>query len=177
MEVRETMKILGKVLGLITLICYLLILAILFVAAPMVAGYKPVVVLTGSMAPTYPVGSVIYYKATPYSAIAVGDVVTFQIGDDAHTVVTHRVAAKDDAAQTLTTKGDANATPDSTPTAFNSVKGVAMAYHVPFAGFFIQYVQNFYVIGGIFLVLVAKMAFDKYSDSTNEKKQQEAHQT
>jgi len=162
------MKILGKIIGLLTLICYLLILLVLVVAAPMVAGYKTVVVLTGSMEPVYPVGSVIYYKTTSFDKINVGDVISFSVNDDSRTVVTHRVYAKENSSREFITKGDANATPDSNPVAITNVKGKVIEYHIPYAGYFVRYIQNYFIIGSIFLILVAKVAFDNLADRKEE---------
>lgn len=163
------MKILGKALSVLSIICYLLILGVFIVAAPMVLGYKPVVVLTGSMEPTYPVGSVIYYKSTPYAQIAVGDVITFRVTDDAKNVVTHRVFQKGAGAQTFITKGDANATPDVNPIPYSNVQGRVIGYKVPVAGHFIQYIQNYFVIGAILLILLAKIIYDRLEPEEPEK--------
>ena len=57
------MKIFKKVVSYLSILCYVVIIALVLILAPMVVGYKPVVVLSGSMEPTYPVGSLIYYKA------------------------------------------------------------------------------------------------------------------
>lgn len=74
-------------------------------------GVQVFTVLSGSMDPFYPVGSVIYVKDTEPAELWVGDVVTFEADEDL--VVTHRIvsaeAATDDP-QTIyfRTKGDAN---------------------------------------------------------------------
>ena len=67
------MKSLSKILNIISWPVYLCIGAYLLIAAPMVAGYRPVIVLRGSMEPTYHVASVIYYKSNPYSQYEEGD--------------------------------------------------------------------------------------------------------
>jgi len=54
------MKIFKKVVSYLSILCYVVIIALVLILAPMVVGYKPVVVLSGSMEPTYPVGSLIY---------------------------------------------------------------------------------------------------------------------
>ena len=151
-----------------TMICYLLILMVLIVAGPIIGGYKPVVVLTGSMEPSYPVGSVIYYKSSPYSEIQVGDTITYSVGDDSKSVVTHRVFAIDDATKSFVTKGDANASPDINPIPYKNVKGEVIEYHLPYAGHFVQYVQNFFVIGAVFLILLAKLLFDNIAEKESK---------
>ena len=67
------------------------IVAVLFV--PRIFGLQPMAVLSGSMEPTYHVGSLVYISKTSPEKINEGDPVTFSIGSD--TVVTHRVVKAD----------------------------------------------------------------------------------
>ena len=50
------------VVRILSYICYGIIGIYALVCLPMVAGFKPVVVLSGSMRPTYEVGTIIYYR-------------------------------------------------------------------------------------------------------------------
>ena len=61
--------------------------------APNVLGYSSFRVLSGSMAPTIPTGSMILVKATDASEIEAGDVISFYSSDPAlaGAVNTHRV--------------------------------------------------------------------------------------
>ena len=54
-------NIIKKIVHILSYIAYILIGLYGIVCVPMIMGYKPVVVLSGSMEPTYHVGSVIYY--------------------------------------------------------------------------------------------------------------------
>ena len=56
----------------------------------MIFGHHPVVVLSGSMKPTYKVGSVIYYKKVSQKELKVGDVITFNANNNK--MVSHRIA-------------------------------------------------------------------------------------
>ena len=56
------MRLIKGFVNILTWIVYACIACYLLIAAPMLAGYHPVVVLSGSMEPTYHVGSIIYYK-------------------------------------------------------------------------------------------------------------------
>jgi len=81
------------------------------VAVPRVTGATPYTVLTGSMAPTYPPGTLVVDQPVDPSQIHLGDAVTFQIASGKPDVVTHRVVGiRPDAAGNLEflTKGDAN---------------------------------------------------------------------
>lgn len=74
-------------------------------ALPMPMGYGVAVVLTGSMEPAISADDVIIVaEKAPFD---VGDVVVYQSG---RMLVVHRIVAADE--QTVTTKGDANNTPD-----------------------------------------------------------------
>lgn len=139
------MKIITKLSDVTVWFVYLVILLVVIIAAPMVAGYRPMVVLTGSMEPTYPVGSMIYYKYQDYESIEVRDVITFEVGDQ-EGYVTHRVVAKDDTTQSVVTKGDANATNDVSPVSGDRIVGVVAKTCIPYAGFFVDIVKEVSVI-------------------------------
>jgi signal peptidase len=94
-----------------------LVLAAL-VALPLGAvalSYRTYVVLTGSMAPAMPVGTLLVVEPVAAARVAVGDVVTFPHPDRPSETVTHRVVRVDDGplGRFLQTKGDANPVPDA----------------------------------------------------------------
>ena len=64
-----------------------LILTALF-TIPSLFGYMPYVVLSGSMEPVYPVGSLIYVAPVDANSLEPGDAITFDRND---AVVTHQV--------------------------------------------------------------------------------------
>ena len=97
------MKTLKHITNFLSIIVYVCIIGFLAIAAPLVLGYHPVVVLSGSMEPTYHVGSVIYYKAAPFDQINVGDPITF-VGAEGGVMVTHRVVEKDESAMAFGTE-------------------------------------------------------------------------
>lgn len=76
--------------------------------------WRLVPVLTGSMAPGYPAGSVVFVVPKPSSQLAVGDVVLFQAPVPGKPTVMHRLAAIEQADDGVVyrTKGDANAAAD-----------------------------------------------------------------
>ena len=78
------------------------------------AGYRPQPVLTGSMEPVLPVGSLAIAKAVPAPTIEKGDVITFARPGASGQTITHRVVAiagqgRD---RRFTTRGDANPSHD-----------------------------------------------------------------
>lgn len=107
-------------------------------------GYQLYSVLSGSMEPFIPVGSLVIAQS-PRSAtdIQPGTIITFEQPGNTDTLITHRVAAvaEKDAAPVITTKGDANNTADSRPITLRSVHGVYKT-HIPTLGRFLEYVKS-----------------------------------
>lgn len=122
-----------KIWDLVTVTFLILLLAgIAVLYVPQWFGIEPMIVLSGSMEPTYPVGSLLYVKQIQTDSIKKGDVITFLL--DGQTPVTHRVVEVDKKTRTCTTKGDANNTVDGSPVAFEQVIGTP-AFHVKKAGY------------------------------------------
>lgn len=158
------MKMLKKVISYLSIICYVVIIGLVLILAPMVIGYKPVVVLSGSMEPTYPVGSLIYYKTASFESINKNDPITFYIDND--TLVTHRVVVKNEISQTFETKGDANPTNDANPVEYKNIAGKALEIYLPVIGtIFASSVKYIAVaiIGGILLlnIILSNLVADK----------------
>lgn len=85
-----TLGVLGAIIGLIAL--------------PVILGYKPYIVQSGSMEPVIHTGSLAYIN-TKDTDITTGDIITYQI--DENKLVTHRVDSLSDDGGFIT-KGDAN---------------------------------------------------------------------
>lgn len=115
----------------------LVLLAVLTVGVPFVLGAEPYTVLTGSMRPNMPPGSLIGARPTPFADIRVGDVVTYQMASGQPAVVTHRVVGTvqdGNGERMLVTRGDANDVADENPVRGVQVRGVVV-YAVPFLGY------------------------------------------
>jgi signal peptidase len=100
----------------------IVVLLAVVIAGPRLIGYQPYAVLSGSMEPTYHVGSLIYVKPCDASEVAAGDPITFVFNEDL-VVATHRVVRIDEANQRFYTKGDANDAEDGSPVHFNNLIG------------------------------------------------------
>lgn len=112
------------------------LVAIVVVAVPAVTGSKPYTVLTGSMVPLYPPGTMVVVKPVDISEINLGDVITYQLESGKADVVTHRVVAVGAAADgspLLITRGDANDADDPEPVQAVQVVG-KLWYAVPYIG-------------------------------------------
>ncbi|WP_370249435.1 signal peptidase I [Nocardioides sp.] len=132
---RALVRLAGRVLSGALLLAALGVL-VLTVLLPRVAGAVPYTVLTGSMAPALPPGTLVVVRPVAPADVAVGDVVTYQLRSGEPTVVTHRVVQIDyDAtgAPRFVTRGDANTVPDAAPVQPVQVRGVVW-YHLPWLG-------------------------------------------
>lgn len=106
------------------------------VVVPRIAGATPYTILTSSMEPTYPPGTLVVVRPTPIDRIGIGSVITFQRESGKAAVVTHRVVSIGQAAdgeRRFRTKGDANDGIDRDPVRPVQIKGTVW-YAVPHLG-------------------------------------------
>jgi signal peptidase len=104
---------------------------------PAAVGATPLAVLTPSMEPTFPVGTLVVVKPTPIEEIRLGDVITYQIKPGEPALVTHRVVevrSISTGEKQFLTKGDNNNAVDPTVVVAEQLKG-RVWYSVPLAGF------------------------------------------
>ncbi|WFR72163.1 signal peptidase I [Prescottella defluvii] len=90
----------------------------LTIVIPRLAGATPYTVLTSSMEPTYPPGTLIVVKPQDSQSLQVGDAITYQWESGKPEVVTHRIVAvqrTSDGELRFTTQGDDNSSPDESP--------------------------------------------------------------
>lgn len=164
-------KICGFLSGIILIILALLAGVLII---PKLMGYEEMAVLTGSMEPEYPVGSLIYVKKQDPETLQVGDVITYRLSGD--TVVTHRIVEINTEEQTVTTKGDANESNDGQPIPFDSIVGRA-EFKIPYLGFISMNIRTPKGIMAICGVLIAIILltfipeiFSKDEEEEKEKK-------
>lgn len=134
-SVKKTWNVISTVL-----VAIVVIIALLLVGAR-VFGLQVYAVLSGSMEPTYHVGSIIYVKSVDPSEIKVGDPITFVMNEQL-TVATHRVVRIDTENSAFYTKGDANDDPDAAPVHFNNLLGKPVFTTVTFDGTMDNLYQN-----------------------------------
>jgi signal peptidase len=170
-------KILNTITTIIVVIAVLLAIALVGVR---LIGLQVYSVLSGSMEPAYPVGSLIYVKAVDCKELKVGDPITYRLDED--TVVTHRIIEvlideEDPNTIRYFTQGDANDIPDATSVHYKNILGTPV-FAVPYMGYVSNYIQNppgMYVAisaGAILLMLV--FLPDLFSDEKPGKKQTES---
>ena len=141
------------------LVAAVVLLAVALVGVRIV-GLQPYVVLSGSMEPTYSVGSLIYVKSTDYKQLKVGDPITFLVSED--TVATHRiieVLPDEDDPNTIRyfTQGDANDAPDGSSVHYKNIIGKPV-FSIPYLGYVSNYIQappgKFVAISGCALLML-----------------------
>lgn len=122
----------------------LVVILAVALAGVRVIGLKPYVVLSGSMEPTYHVGSLIYVKSVDYKKLQAGDPITYMISQD--TIVTHRIIevlpdAEDPDTIRYFTKGDANDVPDGSSVHYKNIIGKPV-FSIPYLGYLSNYIQH-----------------------------------
>lgn len=136
-----------------------LLLAAIVIVVPMVAGAVPLTILSGSMEPTMPVGSLAVVRPVETDDVRIGDIITYLPNPNDPTAITHRVIAIDnnqDGTRTFTTQGDANSTPDD-PVQDFQVRGEVW-YTIPWLGYVNTAVNGqertvaVYVVAGVFFL-------------------------
>ncbi len=96
-------------------------------------GYESCEVLTDSMEPEYPAGSMVYVKRTEPEEVEPGDVILYEMGTDTELTMLHRVMEICEEGRQFITKGDANAYPDKDPVSYSRLIGRAV-FCLPFPG-------------------------------------------
>lgn len=122
--------------GLIAVVCAFAVgMMVLTVVLPRLVGGGALTVLSGSMTPTYPVGSIVVVRPVAAGDVAAGDAITFASADS-RSFTTHRVVAveQDSEGEPLfTTQGDANPRPDDDQVTAGALRG-RVWFHVPYVG-------------------------------------------
>ncbi len=161
----------------------LVIVAVLLAVALVgvrVVGYTPYTILSGSMEPTYHVGSLIYVKKVDTSTLEAGDPITFALSED--TIATHRIVEvvpdeEDASVIRFRTKGDANETVDGALVHYKNVLGKPV-FTIPYLGYVADYIQHppgMYtaIAAGVILLLLVFVP-DMFDDEKKKKKDEPA---
>ena len=109
---------------------------------PRTGWYQTLTVLTGSMSPTIPAGSVVIVRPEPMSELRVGDVLVFKDPRGRGETLTHRVQQIEpgDAGPVVVTRGDANGAADP-PTRLVGDTAWTVRSTLPKLGFVLQWLR------------------------------------
>lgn len=128
-----------SVIGTILLI--IIIAACIPLTIPKAMGYQLYTVVSGSMEPAIPTGSLVYIKYVEPKEIAEGDVIAFYGSDADGSIITHRVVSNSTAMGQFITKGDANEENDMNPVTYNQYMG-KLVRSIPKVGGIVQTVTG-----------------------------------
>ena len=160
------LRLRGSLSWLRQVFAWLVILGVVVVLAaavlvPRLSGATPYTVLTGSMRPIYPPGTLVVVKPLDPDRIRVGDVVTYQLESGRPAVATHRVT---DVTHNLagemsfTTQGDANESADAEPVRSAQVRG-KLWYSLPYLGYVNDVISARQRQGAVLLVAIGLMGY------------------
>lgn len=158
----------------ITAVTLLVVLALLLLV-PRAMGIRSFSILSGSMTPTYGVGSLVYVKPEAAAEYQPGDPITFMADED--TVVTHRITqvVPDEEDPTLVryqTKGDANADVDGTLVHPQNVLG-KVVFNIPYLGYLLTWLMQPPGLYIAIIVLVVGIALNFLFDKWKEEDEKE----
>lgn len=110
-----------------------LVILCLPLTLPRVLGYHIYTVVSGSMEPAIPVGSLLYIQKARPQDMKTDDIIAFYGGKDSTSIITHRVVENRPLMGEFITKGDANAREDVSPISYDDFIG-KVRLSVPRAG-------------------------------------------
>lgn len=142
------------------------------VVVPRLAGATPYTILTSSMRPHMPPGTLVVAKTVDPATLHTGDVITYQLRSGQPDVVTHRIVGvgQDGRGERLfTMKGDNNPTTDPAPARAVQIRGKVW-YSVPYIGYLNQVITGrqhiiaVYVVAGLLFAYAALMMLSAARD-------------
>ena len=119
---------LKKIKEILIRILYALILIYLIIFIPVFWGYKPLVVISGSMEPILKVGGILYYEDYNINSFKEGDILVYKTKKH---IISHRIVKAK--SNNFITKGDANKSNDRTQSSIyksKKLKEQTFQYHI-----------------------------------------------
>jgi signal peptidase len=184
--VKKAVQIINIIITILTI--YVAIIAATFVV-PRAFGVMPYIVLSGSMEPSIPTGSVAFINQRDRD-VEIGDVVTFRLGEEASietgtgnfasaeqgTLVTHRIVNRTENG-TYITKGDANEVEDMVELVPSQIVGTYI-FNIPKLGSFMQrigsHTMTMILIGLIVLNIVTSLLSWAWDENEGDDSNKEA---
>ena len=163
-----------------TIVVALVVIAAIMLVGVRLFGLQVFTVISGSMEPAYPVGSLIYVKDVDVHQLERGDVITFMLNED--TVATHRIVEvvpdeTDASVIRFRTKGDANEAEDGSLIHYKNVIGTPV-FTIPYMGYVANYVQNppgmYVAIAGAAFLLMLVFIPDLLGEEEKKEKKEAA---
>lgn len=159
----------GKILSAVGIVLILVVIALCsLMVLPKIFGYQTYHVLSGSMEPEMPVGSLIYVREGGPEEVKEDDVIAFYGSLEDSGIITHRVTKNNVVSGTFQTKGDANEQEDPLPVSYDNYIG-KVTLTVPRMGKILTVMASIYgkiaavcvIMLGVVLNLIGSMQKEK----------------
>ena len=118
-----------KIKNFIFSILYVLVIIYLLIFVPSIFGFKPLVVISGSMHPTLQVGGLLYYHEEKLDNFKDNDILVYRARNH---IVSHRIVEIHD--DGFITKGDANEQIDEGYITTKDIYGTTK-FRIPYIGY------------------------------------------
>ena len=184
-DLKQIIRILGNIVFAVLLVIVLLIFFLIIQGKlsgdiPSIFGYRLYVVLTGSMDPSIPAGSLAVVEKSDADQLALRDVITYRDFDSGK-LITHRIVGinnKDGQLQ-FTTRGDANDTDDFNPVKATDIVG-QVRFSIPLIGSLMEFARSktgllvFLIIPGVIIVIYELRKLFRYAVVLDRNKESES---
>lgn len=168
----KTTKLILKTLS--TLIVIIVIAFAFLLVGIKLFGVEIYTVLSGSMEPTYQVGSIIYVVDVNPDELKEKDPITFKLTDS--TIATHRIIKieEENNQKLFYTQGDANKHPDENPVTEKEIIGKPI-FSIPYLGYLANFMQTthgmFITLGIGLMLIIIVFVLDSLTEDKKEKKE------
>ena len=122
--------------NIILKLIYAIVFTYILVFVPVIIGYRPLVVLSGSMEPILKVGGILYYQKINIEDYKKGDILVYATENH---IISHRIV--DITNDGFITKGDNNKVLDSKVN-LNQVLGKGTNFSIPYIGYYADFIYN-----------------------------------
>lgn len=124
----------GKLLNVLGVTLLVAVILVCFpLTVPRFLGYEVYHVISGSMEPAIPTGSLVYVKEAAPEEIKEDEIIAFYSSSETDSIVTHRVVENHTVSGEFITKGDANDAEDPMPVSYDSLLG-KVTLSIPYLG-------------------------------------------
>ncbi len=162
--------------GISNIIVISVVILLILLGGLKLFGFEIYTVLSGSMEPTYKVGSVIYVKEVNADELKKDDTITFKLTEE--TIATHRIVnvVEENNERKFETKGDANENNDEGYVTEDRILGKAI-FTIPYLGYLAEFIQTKHglmiTLGvGVGLTVLVMLLDELTKDEKNKKKEQ-----
>ena len=145
-------------------ILYIFLILYLIIFIPVFWGYKPLVIISGSMEPKLRVGGILYYKEINKKEYQKNDIVVFKSNKY---LISHRIVEITNGG--FITKGDANKSIDSNKVLFTKALGKGTNWSIPYIGYYADFIyKNKWILLLVLIILIINTKLSNYVEEDNE---------